>query len=293
MDRRQKTSGKKTRRKNPLSTSRRASKKYRKYERRLERLGLDMVRDFQKAIKQYLVPRVNELAESYKNETFIMQDNVDRITLERILETIAATTFTTQSKQELGVEYAADLERLILQVSPDNLNALAISENLQRVMSESSNNTVQALLREQRELVANTQLLIGEGVQRGERWETIAKSLSGSIEGDAYRSAANRAKFIARNEVTTALGEINREQQAQAGIQLYRWQTAEDERVRATHRELDQKIFTWGNAAITIDGKTYEPASDPTYNAGAPTIPGQPWNCRCVGLPYIIGVDDE
>lgn len=287
-------SGKRNRRRKSRNAKpRRSNKKYRAYERQLERLGVSMVRAFQAEIKKTVMPRVKELQQSYEQENIVFrQDNsIDRIRIQRLLELASTSAFGSFDKnsllkkitdiyKSLGENYAKDLERMILSVAPDNLNALAISENLQRVLEESTNQTVQTLLETQQDLVTRTQATIAEGLQNGQRWETIAKQLSSSVgESPAYRSAVNRAKFVARNEVTTALGELNREQQAQAGIELYRWQTSEDERVRPTHRDLDQRIFSWSSSPVTVDGKTYEPAIDPNYNGGQPTIPGQPWNC--------------
>ena len=156
-----------------------------------------------------------------------------------------------------------------------------------------------------------------QGVKAGERWESISMAILGrkdpKTSSQVVKAAAregnqqaakmlNRARFIARNAVSTAQGEYDKQIQLKTGIRLYRWSTSDDERVRPTHEKLDGKIFAWepGTTApkdITIDGKTYAEgdiiptASDPNYNGGAPTIPGQPYNCRCVALAVIEGID--
>jgi len=156
-----------------------------------------------------------------------------------------------------------------------------------------------------------------QGVKAGERWESISMAILGrkdpKTSSQVVKAAAregnqqaakmlNRARFIARNAVSTAQGEYDKQIQLKTGIRLYRWSTSDDERVRPTHEKLDGKVFAWepGTTApkdITIDGKTYAEgdiiptASDPNYNGGAPTIPGQPYNCRCVALAVIEGID--
>jgi SPP1 gp7 family putative phage head morphogenesis protein len=107
----------------------------------------------------------------------------------------------------------------------------------------------------------------------------------------AFKKASNRAKFIARNEVGTALGTLNKERQLAADVQLYVWQTAEDERVRTTHRELDQRIFSW-QGEVVVGDTTYQMAVDHTFSSSG-TIPGEPWNCRCVAIPYIPEFEED
>jgi SPP1 gp7 family putative phage head morphogenesis protein len=107
----------------------------------------------------------------------------------------------------------------------------------------------------------------------------------------AFKKASNRAKFIARNEVGTALGTINKERQLAADVNLYIWQTAEDERVRETHRALDQRIFSW-QGEVVVEGTDYKMAVDPTFSSSG-TIPGEPWNCRCVAIPYIPEFEED
>jgi SPP1 gp7 family putative phage head morphogenesis protein len=129
---------------------------------------------------------------------------------------------------------------------------------------------------------------ITSGLVAGERHQSIAKGISSLISGDSDErvAATNRAKFIARNTVSRSLGEINKVRQVNNNIPLYMWQTSEDERVRPTHQDLNGKVFSW-EGTVVVGGKTYHPASDPGYNGGAPTIPGMPYNCRCVGLAYV------
>ncbi len=136
---------------------------------------------------------------------------------------------------------------------------------------------------------------ISSGIASGERWESIAKRLELSPASkrkvDGEKSVLNRAmndfKFTARNTVSTALGQINRSRQESAGIELYIWQTSDDERVRPTHENLDDRVFSWDPAGATVNGVKYEPARDPQFRGGAATIPGEPWNCRCVAIPFV------
>lgn len=79
----------------------------------------------------------------------------------------------------------------------------------------------------------------------------------------------NRAKLIARDQVSKLNGQLTQARQTQNGISKYQWVTAGDERVRPTHAAHEGKIYSWNN-----------PPAD-TGN------PGEDINCRCVAIPII------
>lgn len=74
----------------------------------------------------------------------------------------------------------------------------------------------------------------------------------------------NRAKLIARDQITKFYGQQNNLRAQAMGLKRYRWATSGDERVRPEHARLEGKIFEY-------DGP------------GAPGIghPGQDIQCRC------------
>ena len=91
-----------------------------------------------------------------------------------------------------------------------------------------------------------------------------------------------RAKFIARDQTSKIVSQLNQSRQSDAGIKSYTWRTSEDERVVGTpggdypkgnkahgdHYKRNDKIFYWSN-----------PPSD--------GHPGDAINCRCVAIPKI------
>ena len=113
--------------------------------------------------------------------------------------------------------------------------------------------------------VANT---IVNGASKGARSTTIAKELAEDLG-----ISSKRAKFIARNEVATLNGALNKVRQKQVGIEKYVWSTSLDERVRPEHQEREGETFSW---------------SDPPADGH----PGEPINCRCVARAIIPGLDD-
>lgn len=83
----------------------------------------------------------------------------------------------------------------------------------------------------------------------------------------------SRAELIARDHVLKVNGQINEIRQGNAGVTSYVWSTSRDERVRESHAELEGEVIAW--------------ASPPE-----PGHPGQDFQCRCVALPVIPGLDD-
>lgn len=74
----------------------------------------------------------------------------------------------------------------------------------------------------------------------------------------------NRAKTIARDQNSKVNANITQTRQTELGVKKYVWQTAEDENVRASHRNNNGKIFFW-NKPNPITGH-----------------PSDDVNCRCI-----------
>lgn len=87
----------------------------------------------------------------------------------------------------------------------------------------------------------------------------------------------SRAALIARDQTSKMNSSFNRARQTSVGIKQYEWQTAQDERVRDSHADLDGQTFYW---------------DDPPIVDGEPANPGEPINCRCVASP-VLDLDDD
>jgi SPP1 gp7 family putative phage head morphogenesis protein len=103
-------------------------------------------------------------------------------------------------------------------------------------------------------------------IGQGERAPLLADAIEQRL-----KVSKSRAKLIARDQVSKAQGAFVEERMRAAGISRYRWRTAGDERVRASHRALEGQVFSW-NAPPSVGH------------------PGHDINCRCVAIPVM---DDE
>lgn len=108
--------------------------------------------------------------------------------------------------------------------------------------------------------------IVLQGYQDGMTTTEMAKRIQLT-----YGISKRRAKFIATDQTAKLNGEIQRAQQLDAGITEYKWSTCGDERVRASHRALNGKIFSWNDAPLNSDGRKCHP--------------GQDYRCRCIGRP--------
>jgi SPP1 gp7 family putative phage head morphogenesis protein len=113
-------------------------------------------------------------------------------------------------------------------------------------------------------------------VSRGVRSGTAQKGIRDELRR-RFQITDNRAKRIARTEVSQLNAQITRERQRELGIDGYMWRTASDERVRDTHEDLNGRQFAWDDPPSATDGQH----------------PGEPVNCRCVAAPLVDDLLDE
>lgn len=106
------------------------------------------------------------------------------------------------------------------------------------------------------------------------RWEEIAAEIK--ARGGVSDS---RAELIARDQTLKVNGAIASARQRSAGVTRYTWSTSLDERVRERHRELAGTEQLW----------SVPPIVDP--RDGRREHPGGDYQCRCVAIPVIPGLE--
>lgn len=122
----------------------------------------------------------------------------------------------------------------------------------------------------ERGLFASVDQVIEHGLQRGLSNDAISRTLQRS-----FGQAEARARFTARDRLGSLNAQITKAKHTELGFQFYRWQSANDERVRPLHRALDGEIRAW---------------SKPHPTEGHP---GDAPNCRCVAIPATVDEYNE
>ena len=87
-----------------------------------------------------------------------------------------------------------------------------------------------------------------------------------------FKVSGSNLRRITRDQTSKAVGQFTHARHRQLGIQEYTWRTAQDERVRVTHRALEDSRQKWD--------------SPPAVGH-----PGEDIMCRCVAIPVIEEAD--
>jgi len=132
---------------------------------------------------------------------------------------------------------------------------------------------------------------ISTGISQGVMSGKTAKEMEGEVQKllkshiGNYRNPGYRARLIARDQVGKLNGYFTQRRQTDVGIDKYEWSTAGDERVRTSHRAMDNKLCKWADASVMSSdgGETWQ--SRPLEMQGA--IPGSQISCRCSALPWM------
>ena len=126
------------------------------------------------------------------------------------------------------------------------------------------------LISERADLRRRIESIISDPLTQGLRVEEIARMLEEQVG-----FAASRARLVARDQTLKLYGQIQQERQQRAGIEEYIWTTADDERVRPDHAELDGSVQRWDTPPV-VDWRTMRREH-----------PGGDFQCRCVSVPVL------
>lgn len=120
---------------------------------------------------------------------------------------------------------------------------------------------------------------VRNAVSSGRLSTDLAAELEDEFGDDIAEVTENvkaRARLIARDQIAKLNSDLNRSRMQNLGIAKYKWRTSKDERVRATHRALEGKVFAW---------------TDPPNINGKRLHPGQDYQCRCTAEPVFESND--
>lgn len=121
--------------------------------------------------------------------------------------------------------------------------------------------------------------IVYENVMAGNRPSAIEAAIR------SYGVTKSRAQFIARDQTAKVLSSISRARQQDAGFKFFKWDTSHDERVRASHKEAQNRVTKYGVGVYRWD--------DPPVIHGERLTPGTDYRCRCVSLPVLQSEVEE
>ncbi len=122
-----------------------------------------------------------------------------------------------------------------------------------------------------REAALRVQDLALKAAVNGERPSTLYDAVMRT--GDV---TAGRAKMIARTEVANANASINEARATSVGIEMYSWETMEDEIVRPAHQEMQSGIFSYDDPPEVEGEGNHGPGQFPNCFPGSVNINNTP-----------------
>ena len=214
--------------------------------------------DFEKSVikrlkqKDYIADDATDDVES-RIETIIKawsSESFRRLAQKRAKRFVLSVVKTTSRKFGIDRFKTPQIQKLLKQT---------IAQNTQLITSLASDHA---------NAIAN---LVYNNILQGIRPEEIVENIQ------AYGVTKARAKLIAFDQVSKALGQIARIEQTSAGFEYFRWRTSKDERVRESHKKLGERVTKYGIGVYRWDDL-------PTIN-GEPMQPGSDFRCRCLATP--------
>jgi|GEM_PF-1110486 len=168
-------------------------------------------------------------------------------------------------------------QRLVEQVKARvgiDLGYIISRDNLSEVMNLAMQRAVGAIQGLNDDVAKRVEAKIMTAVLSGLAAPALAKILS-----ETFGWAMKRAKFIARDQIETFNGNLNKFRQQQLGVTKYKWSTAMDERVRGNPdgRYPHARPSHWAR-----EGETFS-WDDPPEGGH----PGEDYNCRCVAIAVL------
>jgi SPP1 gp7 family putative phage head morphogenesis protein len=145
------------------------------------------------------------------------------------------------------------------------------------------------------EYITEVNRIVSSGVMDGKTWDAIMRD----IRKKDKNLTRSRARLLARDQVGKLNGRLTKRRQQEIGVNWYIWRTAQDERVRDSHRVLNNKICKWDDDTVYAD--SIEDAKNGNWKQRSSIkayigMPQQDIQCRCVSLPVmndLVGLADE
>ena len=145
-----------------------------------------------------------------------------------------------------------------------NLSNVIQNEGLEDIIVASTRENVSLIKSIPDQYFKQIESIVFTGTTQGSQAGSMIKQIQG-----LNNSTTKRAKLIARDQSSKINSAISQQRQQNLGVEEYIWVSADDARVRPTHKANNGKRFRW---------------DDPPKKTGHP---GNDIQCRCVARPII------
>ncbi len=100
-------------------------------------------------------------------------------------------------------------------------------------------------------------------------------------------STDKRAKLIASDQIGKINGNIVRQRNLDLGITEYVFLTSRDEKVRPTHKVMENKVCSWLDSDVYKDAESDKKWKKRNSIGGVEKHPEEDFNCRCTSIAII------
>lgn len=266
----------------PVSKQAKAVKPNKQAARSFNARLQQLVNAIKKDINERIVPLVRSLEPLYIGDSAINDAWPDDI-----MEVFASVKNKWRSAEFAGASksVASDFvkamniqnsKRFTASVKPVGVTGLDIfgdSPKLTDLLSASIADNTRLITSIPEQYLENVQSVVMSNMRAGLRPSAIVKQLQ-----EQYGITQRRATLIARDQTSKANGELSKQRQEDAGFEYFRWSDSDDARVRDRHEKLSNQDIGFGKGVYRWD-------NPPKNDKGAPIIPGQEINCRCIAQP--------
>lgn len=224
----------------------------------------------------------------------IYRSRLMRLFRNSIVEMIEQPEITsTPEFRAMALEIAQEMAREVANVNAKSWRTAAMRTTNAKAIYRALQNEIELvgigpvlreIARQNAELISSLPIYVArkvsahatEMVQQGKRPEEIARELKVL----APHLTKSRIELISRTEVSRAETQLTQARAQRIGIEWGQWVTSKDQRVRASHKNLDQVIMRFSDPPqpeALVGEKS-------TLGRG---LAGEFPNCRCVFLPLI------
>jgi SPP1 gp7 family putative phage head morphogenesis protein len=224
-------------------------------------------RELQKLVKKLETLTVRALTGKI-DATFKVEDAKDPVleTLRGLQRRFTFTALATQAASDMvnatdkynRAAFVADVKKAI----GVNVNKILSDKGLQKLLDDRIVENVKLIKSIPQQYFTRVRVAITQGRKKDDTAFSIKKDLK-----EIGQITENRAKLIARDQVSKTNSALNEFRQQDIGVTHYTWRTSGDERVREEHKANNGKKFAW--------------ASPPSKTGH----PGHDVQCRCIPDP--------
>jgi len=199
--------------------------------------------------------KINEIKKAYKKR--FTADMTRRLAQRMFALTNA---FNVQSFKQSVSPLGIDVEDVLRRDNLKDFTSVAIQNNVNLITNMADDH------------LDKIESVVFNGMQNGTDWNVLAQKIveiSGATE--------NRAKLIARDQVSTINSQLAKRRMTNAGITKGRW---------VKTKRVKNKTYTPRKSHLEANGKEFD-LSKGLYLDGEYTFPGEPINCTCTFVPVI------